>query len=129
VRKVSGEPRDTAFETQNFGRFPGRIGSQFDSNVLNFVLKPYSHYVCIVHETHYDLHLLCALGETRTPNRLIRSQMLYPLSYERLLLLNLSGGIPVRATNYEIGNSELHERIKSLVLNRFRRWELPVREW
>jgi hypothetical protein len=55
--------------------------------------------------------------------------MLYPLSYERLLLLNLSGGIPVRATNYEIGNSELHERIKSLVLNRFRRWELPVREW
>ena len=25
-----------------------------------------------------------ALGETRTPNLLIRSQMLYPLSYERL---------------------------------------------
>ena len=25
-----------------------------------------------------------ALGETRTPNLLIRSQMLYPLSYKRL---------------------------------------------
>ena len=25
-----------------------------------------------------------APGETRTPNRLIRSQMLYPLSYERV---------------------------------------------
>ncbi len=33
-----------------------------------------------------DLHLLCALGETRTPNLLIRSQMLYPLSYERLCI-------------------------------------------
>ena len=28
-------------------------------------------------------HILCALGGTRTPNPLIRSQMLYPLSYER----------------------------------------------
>jgi len=28
--------------------------------------------------------LSCALGGTRTPNLLIRSQMLYPLSYERL---------------------------------------------
>ncbi len=27
---------------------------------------------------------LGALGGTRTPNLLIRSQMLYPLSYERL---------------------------------------------
>ena len=26
-----------------------------------------------------------ALGGTRTPNLLIRSQMLYPLSYERLM--------------------------------------------
>ena len=26
----------------------------------------------------------CALEETRTPNLLIRSQMLYPLSYERI---------------------------------------------
>ena len=26
----------------------------------------------------------CALGGIRTPNLLIRSQMLYPLSYERL---------------------------------------------
>jgi hypothetical protein len=26
----------------------------------------------------------CALGGTRTPNLLIRNQMLYPLSYERL---------------------------------------------
>jgi hypothetical protein len=28
---------------------------------------------------------LGALGGTRTPNLLIRSQMLYPLSYERLM--------------------------------------------
>ena len=34
-------------------------------------------------ETASDLHLLCALGGNRTPNLLIRSQMLYPLSYER----------------------------------------------
>ena len=30
-----------------------------------------------------DLALLSALGGIRTPNLLIRSQMLYPLSYER----------------------------------------------
>jgi len=30
-----------------------------------------------------DLRLWRALGGTRTPNLLIRSQMLYPLSYER----------------------------------------------
>ena len=30
-----------------------------------------------------DLDLLSALGGIRTPNLLIRSQMLYPLSYER----------------------------------------------
>jgi hypothetical protein len=29
--------------------------------------------------------LVCALGGTRTPNLLIRNQMLYPLSYERRL--------------------------------------------
>jgi hypothetical protein len=27
--------------------------------------------------------IFCALGGTRTPNLLIRSQMLYPLSYKR----------------------------------------------
>ena len=32
---------------------------------------------------HAHLHLLSALGGIRTPNLLIRSQMLYPLSYER----------------------------------------------
>ena len=35
-------------------------------------------------QTGSDLHLLSALGGSRTPNLLIRSQMLYPLSYERL---------------------------------------------
>ena len=29
------------------------------------------------------MEIIGAPGETRTPNRLIRSQMLYPLSYER----------------------------------------------
>jgi hypothetical protein len=33
--------------------------------------------------------LSCALGGTRTPNLLIRSQMLYPLSYERWCLASL----------------------------------------
>jgi hypothetical protein len=83
--KLLAKPRNSAIGTQNFGRFPGRIGSQSDSDVLNFVLKPSKHYAYIAHETPSDLHLLCALGETRTPNRLIRSQMLYPLSYERLM--------------------------------------------
>jgi hypothetical protein len=32
---------------------------------------------------------VCALGGTRTPNLLIRSQMLYPLSYERWCLVSL----------------------------------------
>jgi hypothetical protein len=32
-----------------------------------------------------DLRKLSALGGIRTPNLLIRSQMLYPLSYERRL--------------------------------------------
>ena len=34
--------------------------------------------------------MICALGGIRTPNLLIRSQMLYPLSYERTLL----AGVP-----------------------------------
>ena len=34
-----------------------------------------------------DLRLPGALGGTRTPNLQIRSQMLYPLSYERRFLL------------------------------------------
>jgi hypothetical protein len=34
----------------------------------------------------YAGHMGCgALGGTRTPNLLIRSQMLYPLSYERIV--------------------------------------------
>ena len=33
-----------------------------------------------------DLDLFSALGGIRTPNLLIRSQMLYPLSYERWVL-------------------------------------------
>ena len=45
----------------------------FDTDVLNFVLKPCSHYVCIAPRKYSDLDLLCALGEIRTPNRLIRS--------------------------------------------------------
>src|SRR5258708_37917429 len=34
-----------------------------------------------------DRHQLSALGGSRTPNLLIRSQMLYPLSYERPIRL------------------------------------------
>jgi hypothetical protein len=36
-------------------------------------------------KTYRDLHVLSALGGIRTHNLLIRSQMLYPLSYERLI--------------------------------------------
>jgi hypothetical protein len=53
------------------------------TDYLDFVLKSDKNYVCRRLETPSDLHLFGALGETRTPNRLIRSQMLYPLSYER----------------------------------------------
>ena len=36
-------------------------------------------------QTHFDIG---ALGRSRTDNLLIRSQMLYPLSYERLMVDN-----------------------------------------
>jgi hypothetical protein len=43
-------------------------------------------------------HLTCgfagALGGIRTPNLLIRSQMLYPLSYERSRLAESNGSPP-----------------------------------
>jgi hypothetical protein len=35
---------------------------------------------------------ICAPEEIRTPNLLIRSQMLYPLSYGRMLFSYLAGG-------------------------------------
>ena len=35
------------------------------------------------------MYLLGAFGGIRTPNLLIRSQMLYPLSYERLWVVNI----------------------------------------
>jgi hypothetical protein len=35
---------------------------------------------------------VCALGGIRTPNLLIRSQMLYPLSYERTPLTGTDAG-------------------------------------
>ena len=40
---------------------------------------------------------MSALGGTRTPNLLIRSQMLYPLSYERTAYeYTAAGRLPVR---------------------------------
>ena len=41
--------------------------------------------------TEYATHHKCALGGTRTPNLLIRSQMLYPLSYKRLAPISVLG--------------------------------------
>ncbi len=38
----------------------------------------------VINYTASDLHKHCAPGGIRTPNLLIRSQMLYPLSYGRL---------------------------------------------
>ena len=38
-----------------------------------------------------DLHKHCAPGGIRTPNLLIRSQMLYPLSYGRLFSCRAQG--------------------------------------
>ena len=44
-----------------------------------------------------DLRIRGALGGTRTPNLLIRSQMLYPLSYERTAYeYTAAGRLPVR---------------------------------
>jgi hypothetical protein len=40
----------------------------------------------------------CAPGEIRTPNLLIRSQMLYPLSYGRLRYRSNAGGSLARAS-------------------------------
>ena len=41
--------------------------------------------LCLLQQRSLHLfHLISALGAIRTPNLLIRSQMLYPLSYERL---------------------------------------------
>ena len=49
-------------------------------------------------ESASDLHLCCALGGIRTPNLLIRSQMLYPLSYERRLVNFSAAGSPGRTS-------------------------------
>ena len=45
-----------------------------------FVVTPIDFQINCMDQTHIDIG---ALGGTRTPNPLIRSQMLYPLSYER----------------------------------------------
>jgi hypothetical protein len=44
---------------------------------------------------------ICALGRTRTCNLLIRSQVLYPLSYERIS--NRSESLPGQATGLQNG--------------------------
>ncbi len=44
-----------------------------------------------------DLHLCCALGGIRTPNLLIRSQMLYPLSYERGVVISFRRRLAVHS--------------------------------
>ena len=47
---------------------------------MNFTVSP----PLVTSLEHYSRKLpACALGGTRTPNLLIRSQMLYPLSYKR----------------------------------------------
>ena len=46
---------------------------------------------------------VCALGGIRTPNLLIRSQMLYPLSYGRLLLDQCTHRFCAEAPGFEPG--------------------------
>ncbi len=71
-------------------RRPGTAGH----SVLEYDVGPKAALTCTnscgpgverVRRAHMgsDLHQLSALGGSRTPNLLIRSQMLYPLSYER----------------------------------------------
>jgi hypothetical protein len=57
-----------------YGRVAERLGRP--SGMSPETQKPRSDGVCL------GLRI-CALGGIRTPNLLIRSQMLYPLSYER----------------------------------------------
>ncbi len=45
----------------------------------------------MIKKTRSDLRKLCAPGGIRTPNLLIRSQMLYPLSYGRLFSCRTRG--------------------------------------
>ena len=53
--------------------------------------KPVTTTVLVIfNHTHILSCLSGALVGIRTPNLLIRSQMLYPLSYERLLLLTIA---------------------------------------
>ena len=53
-----------------------------------------------------------ALGGTRTPNLLIRSQMLYPLSYERRLQQYTGARtLPVRASSACSGSTAAIERL------------------
>ena len=61
----------------------------------------------------------CAPGETRTPNRLIRSQMLYPLSYGRIRV-EPSG--PAIAPEKQMTSGP---RRKPLVISRARRDSNP----
>ena len=63
----------------------GRAPRATDPSVGLGTQKPRSH--------GWDLGVrVCALGGIRTPNLLIRSQMLYPLSYERWASLSLACG-------------------------------------
>ena len=45
----------------------------------------------MINKSSSDLHKHCAPGGIRTPNLLIRSQMLYPLSYGRLFSCRTRG--------------------------------------
>ncbi len=51
-----------------------------------------------------------ALGGTRTPNLLIRSQMLYPLSYERETAASIAAGRQVISPGEKGGGSGIRTR-------------------
>ena len=71
-----------------------------------------------------DLDLFGALGGTRTPNLLIRSQMLYPLSYERLLgnvgAYQGGAGRPLASRRHAAGRGRLEPALHGLRVPRLR---------
>ncbi|MEN9343010.1 MAG: hypothetical protein RIR24_597 [Actinomycetota bacterium] len=80
--------------------------------------------------------VFCALGGTRTPNLLIRSQMLYPLSYKRRVNLDSSllenqasrGALPLVGEAVALGNF-LTLPTLGLEVNRcLRRFQLDLAE-
>ena len=58
----------------------------------------------VINYMAFDLHKHCAPGGIRTPNLLIRSQMLYPLSYGRMATAKGSRAVPSPSNPFLAGH-------------------------